>query len=405
MPLTRFRKVVFATVTLLLTLGAIEGAARIYSVLRFHHLGAMSHGRMFLRRILAGEGGLPATNEDDEKLTRAVDDMYARRSSGDDGFVPREPGTVNITGHVAHVNSLGLRGPEIAQTPSPGTLRIAAFGGSYVFGDRLADEETWPFVLGKLLDERGLPLEVVNAGGNGMNIHHVLRSVIRLTNRARVDYVLVTSANNNLFLLTRDRRYSVVSVVDEYLYNLSMFYVMLREKLGRLRGQPVDYALYHRRVHVDPAAVDRWIGMYHERLAELATLCRERGSTLVVASEPEEFYDARLNALDPLDEAEDAALGARIHGGEDVWRQELEYYLQTRLNLEAKRFAESSSDVLFFDGAGVLRGDKSRYLLDWIHLSPTGAAKLAGALADFFAEHARPHSGLSAARTNRAGPR
>lgn len=390
MPLSRSRKLLFALLTTIAAVVAVEGSARLYNAARWHHPGALGYGFAYVGRLLTGGVPRPATSDSDAALAEEVDRLFARRADADDGFVPGPPTTVIIAHHTARINSLGFRGPEVPREPAPGKRRIGAFGGSFVFGDVLADDEAWPYVLGQLMDARGLPFEVVNAGGRGMNIHHVLQSVIRLTNRARIDYVLVTSAYNNHALLPRERRDSMLVRADEFFYNISMFYVMFREKLGRERGEPLDYGLYRRQMHVDAAAVEQLVAMYRGRLEQLAAVCGERGATLIMASQAEEFYDARLNAMNLLDVAAVDAIGQQIARGETVWRQELEYYLQGRLNLEAQRFAQSTPGVKFFDGARVLQGDKSRLFQDWIHPSPLGARMLAEALADYFAREIAP---------------
>jgi len=51
-----------------------------------------------------------------------------------------------------------------APQPAPGTIRIAAIGDSFTAGDGANDDESYPFVLERLLDDRGWSTEVINAG-------------------------------------------------------------------------------------------------------------------------------------------------------------------------------------------------------------------------------------------------
>jgi lysophospholipase L1-like esterase len=69
-----------------------------------------------------------------------------------------------------HVNSLGLRGPEIARTPPPGRARILALGDSMTFGYYLEEDETWPAQLEAQLRAHGRDVEVVNGGVGGWTI-------------------------------------------------------------------------------------------------------------------------------------------------------------------------------------------------------------------------------------------
>jgi hypothetical protein len=62
------------------------------------------------------------------------------------------------------VNSLGLRGPEIAREPAPGVRRILVLGDSIVFGQGVAEDATLSAGLAHRL---GGPVETVNAGAQG----------------------------------------------------------------------------------------------------------------------------------------------------------------------------------------------------------------------------------------------
>lgn len=79
-----------------------------------------------------------------------------------------EPGQVFQTaaGFDVRINDLGFRGPDYAWEPEPGTLRLAAFGGSSTFCYHAAGEEnTWPGRLDSYLTEAlGMPVEVINLG-------------------------------------------------------------------------------------------------------------------------------------------------------------------------------------------------------------------------------------------------
>ncbi|NLH49166.1 MAG: hypothetical protein GX444_11250 [Myxococcales bacterium] len=68
------------------------------------------------------------------------------------------------------INSLGLRGREIAPAPPPGIVRLVCLGDSHTFGWRVADDQTFPVALEQLLNRDGRfprPIEVVNAGVPG----------------------------------------------------------------------------------------------------------------------------------------------------------------------------------------------------------------------------------------------
>lgn len=65
------------------------------------------------------------------------------------------------------INSLGLRGPELAARP-PGGLRVVLLGDSFVAGFEVEQDQTFAAQLGLLLAGRlGRPVEVVNAAVRG----------------------------------------------------------------------------------------------------------------------------------------------------------------------------------------------------------------------------------------------
>ena len=263
----------------------------------------------------------------------------------------------------------------------------------------LEDRETWTSILDARLNAENFAVDVLNAAANGANIDAVLRTAIAVTRTLKVDYLLVTSAYNNRHLLPMQRRYTWARQVDWYLYNVSLFHVMLKEKLALLQRQPIDYGLYRQHIRVDPAAVAAWTALYQHRLEQIATVAADERATLVLCTQGELFEDAHLNALGTLDEAAVNAIGQRIQRGEEVWLSELEYFMQGTQNLAVKHFAEVSRGVLFFDGAAVLQDDKASLFLDPIHPGPIGARKLADALFAFF----RPLLSADAAKRRSEG--
>jgi lysophospholipase L1-like esterase len=87
------------------------------------------------------------------------------------GFMYR-PGAERTGGmYSSHINSLGMRGPELAMPKSPGTYRILCVGGSTTFSTgATADEKSYPARMQHYLNElapEGVRLEVGNCGVTG----------------------------------------------------------------------------------------------------------------------------------------------------------------------------------------------------------------------------------------------
>jgi hypothetical protein len=385
--MSRRKKIAFGTVTLFVVLLAAEGAARVYSALRHDNPRAFSYGFAFLSRIVEGDVAIahsPFSTVHDHAA--ATDRTFATRNAPapfeEWRHVDPEARQVLVGDVIATVNRHGFRGREF--TPPAGTSppRVGIFGGSFVFGHGLRDDETWPSLVERRLNQRGSRVEVLNFGNNGANVFGVLSTLVQVTRHMPLDIVVLVSAYNNHALLPMERSHTWARVADFYLYNLSLLHVMLKEKLSVAAGQPVDYGLYRQQVRVDAAAVDEWITSYRTRLQQAALLCRERKIQLVLAGQPQVFFDARVDALDMYDADEVKRRHEDIAAGRSLWLADLEFYLQARLNIEARRVANAEG-VHFVDLAGLFRGDKGPYFLDQIHPNRAGSEIIAEALTSF----------------------
>lgn len=77
------------------------------------------------------------------------------------------------SGAFYRTNSAGFRGPEVSRRPAPGVFRIAVVGDSVSMGQGVDETEAYPARLEALLreDGRGPPVEVLNLGLSGTNVH------------------------------------------------------------------------------------------------------------------------------------------------------------------------------------------------------------------------------------------
>jgi lysophospholipase L1-like esterase len=80
-------------------------------------------------------------------------------------FYENKPGVDLDVGVPVRINSLGLRGGEIARPKPAGTWRVVVLGDSIAFGWGVPEEETFEALLASALaKKRGTPVEVLNAG-------------------------------------------------------------------------------------------------------------------------------------------------------------------------------------------------------------------------------------------------
>ena len=69
-----------------------------------------------------------------------------------------------------------MRGPDVEMPKPPDTIRILNLGDSIAFGWEVAYEETYGFQLAELLADKGLDVEVINAGIPTWNLSEIIYS-------------------------------------------------------------------------------------------------------------------------------------------------------------------------------------------------------------------------------------
>ena len=75
--------------------------------------------------------------------------------------------------NLVYINSFGFRNPEFTELKPENTIRIFVIGGSTTFGSGVLDNQTYPYYLQKIYDEKnlGFGVEVINTGWPGKWSH------------------------------------------------------------------------------------------------------------------------------------------------------------------------------------------------------------------------------------------
>lgn len=100
-----------------------------------------------------------------------------------------------------HVNSLGFRGPELADPPPANKLRVWCVGGSTTFDIYAPDDsQTWPAVAGERLQAArpGRTVEVINAGIPGEILYGSTEDLKKHGRAVRPDVVVIYHGPNDL---------------------------------------------------------------------------------------------------------------------------------------------------------------------------------------------------------------
>jgi hypothetical protein len=238
------------------------------------------------------------------------------------------PGAVaRFKNAVVRINSLGLRGVEIATTPAPSDVRILFLGDSQVFGDGVEGDET--FVQGLERELRGI--QAINAGvigyGTDQQVLYYERDgaalgakVIvvgmnaydlrdNLSNRVRSGYLkprFELSAGQLTLVNVPISPGSVVDRVQRRMRSQSFLYTFLTNSSRRRSAQREDAASSQDSLDVYPsdAHLDVALSVTRALLGRLAVDVKTHGGRLVVAFLPyemdfsdDEGYSARSDRV------------------------------------------------------------------------------------------------------------
>jgi lysophospholipase L1-like esterase len=197
-------------------------------------------------------------------------------------------------GSPVSINSLGLRGAELARPKPAGRRRIACFGDSITFGFGVGDDETYSHLLGRLLAPRDV--EVVNAGVTGFTSHQVLGWLRRLLPQTEPDVVTILvgwNDQNGRPLTDRDyeARLRAARAVEGPLDRLRLYAAMktLYSRLGKGR-EPVAGSV--ERVPPDH---------FRENLHAIVSQCRSRGIRPVFVALPHRKSAGELPVRTPYE--------------------------------------------------------------------------------------------------------
>lgn len=118
------------------------------------------------------------------------------------------PGGVGVNS----INSLGFRGPEISLKKTKDVIRILAIGGSTTYGAGVNNDQTWPAILQKQLNNTlNIQVEVINAGVCGyLSDHHLFRIKNEFTQLKPDLFIIMMGINDINTVLFTNTTYEAV---------------------------------------------------------------------------------------------------------------------------------------------------------------------------------------------------
>ncbi len=183
------------------------------------------------------------------------------------------------------LNSLGLRNQPVTESPADGDFRILAVGDSFTFGQGVKNDETYPRILERLLNERvgAAQCDVVNAGNCGANTANEL-DFLRYTGfKLQPNLVLVQFYLNDVFP-PRPKRTVVDEVMEKLTFPARRSYVLF------LANDLFRTVRYGGDIKMSAARIVERGGPGWKRCAAgiggLAALCRENHTPLVMILYP-----------------------------------------------------------------------------------------------------------------------
>jgi lysophospholipase L1-like esterase len=304
-------------------------------------------------------------------------------------LIPQNIATEN-SGEI-HINRRGYRGPEVKTKRTPGKYRIVFLGGSQVFDYTGGG---WPNLVGKELRNRGIDVEVINAGVPSHNTNDALHKLATDLWMLTPDIVFVCNTWNDA------KHFSRMATGEPY------------RRLPPLEPMPhnVDWRLY-------PQGLDKMLSVssfYRMiRIRLLSLLVTEEGTwrsfrLVDMAEKPTNW--AALDSPGPRQFALNLRLilaitreiaaelmicrQARLSAGVGTSGMTVDEYVRrnTSLSLPEIEAAFTTSDQIItslgqeqdvdvVDMQGVLKG-AGEYFHDGIHFSPLGSQVVSAAVAD-----------------------
>jgi lysophospholipase L1-like esterase len=113
----------------------------------------------------------------------------------------RAPNANGVSAGVPHrTDSLGVRGPERPLRPPADVFRITVSGDSFTMGHGVREEDAYPAVLERLLEDPAgaVRFEVINLGISGLNLRYSLERLIRVGLRYEPDLIVYGFTLNDL---------------------------------------------------------------------------------------------------------------------------------------------------------------------------------------------------------------
>ncbi len=283
------------------------------------------------------------------------------------------------------INDRGFRGRDFDEVAKPGTVRVVTLGASSTFGYHNRDDETYPALLERILNERcdGAPFEVVNLGVPHLTTAQVLALFRNEALALRPDVVTFYEGINDCSQVRKEQ--SSVSSVKRNLGRVSFLSSVFRTlKSSLITVAYFDDTFAGRMQTLTEqdleANVAAKLSDFVPNLELLRQECAAAGIELIVVSQQVQsllFDDAERRGMTYAEEQERVRALFAEEGG--VRPIQLAFLTHADLMRDLERWV-GESGVRYVDAIEALDARRD-VLVSWVHLNAEGNALLAEALA------------------------
>lgn len=279
-----------------------------------------------------------------------------------------------------NINNRGFRGEEISENKLPGELRIAALGASSTFGYGNRDDETYPYLLEKMLNDRLdeidcadiFSVKVINLGIPHLKSEQIYSLFVAEALPLQPDIVLFYEGVNDAARLPFDYP------DDPIIWKIERRSVLV--KLIRHLLPPEQYSYRGFQNYLEGK-----VEHFTHYLSRINQVCLEEGIHFFVISQPtrSRFYDTETITTITFEEEIDH-LDDIIRKQSIAWN-EMVILVHGHLMTAMRKWAEEN-EVSLIDGIAALN-HRRNLLFSWVHLVPEGNLILARAIAESIVEN------------------
>jgi len=276
---------------------------------------------------------------------------------------------------IVGINQQGFRGADFKITKEPDVIRIVTLGASSTFGFYNRDNETYPYQLEKMLNERCMSkrFEVINLGIPHSTSDQILAIFMAEALPLEPDIVTFYEGRNDSQI--GGRQWLPMPYLAGRFLTVRLAGFLMSSKKSVLTADEIEQI------------ADRRSNMFLSNLNRIAEECRRSDILFIPATEQASSNSVfgakrevreRLRGVTMAEEVRKIRL--RLESDKPITRYEAMLLIHDHIQNELRNWAYKESLPLV-DTLKHLDQDR-HHLLTWVHLDREGNAIIAGALAD-----------------------